>query len=116
MTLTRRGSRLIVVDGISYRWLIRQKPTWNDIHFEIQNMPNGVPLRVAIEQENAKGALLLITSSQPWLTKYQMVAKTGIVQPSDVERWIKKALAAGWTPEKPGPIFQSNGSDFPSHA
>ena len=44
MTLTRKGSRRIVVDGISYRWLIRRKETWNDIHDE---MATGVFLRVA---------------------------------------------------------------------
>jgi len=105
MTLSRKGSRRIVIDGISYRWLIRRRATWSDIHIEIANMPDGVPLRVAIEQEHAQGTLLIVTSNQPRLTKYRMVETAGVVRPSDVERWIRDARAAGWDPAKPGPVL-----------
>lgn len=114
MKLTRKGSRLIVVEGISYRWLIRRKESWDDIHIEIQNMPNGVPLRVLIEQENVNGTLLVVTSDQPRLTKYKMVKESGIIRPADVARWIKEALAVGWQPSKPGPAFHRNGEIRPA--
>ena len=29
MALTKKGSRSIVVDGVSYRWLVRRKPTYD---------------------------------------------------------------------------------------
>jgi hypothetical protein len=111
MTLSRKGSRALIVDGISYRWLIRRKETYNDIQIGLQT-PGGVPLRVAIEKENAKGTLLVVTSDQPRLTKYGM--KAGVVRPSDVERWIREALAAEWNPGKPGPVLYRRGETAPN--
>jgi hypothetical protein len=84
MAVTLRGSRRIVVDGIAYRWLIRRKETWNDIHDQIQDVATGALLRVAIVQEDAQGALLLVSSDQSRRTKYSHALKAGVIQPSDV--------------------------------
>lgn len=49
MSLPRKSSRVINVEGVSYRWLIRARPTYT------QACQDG-PMVAAVEQENAKGA------------------------------------------------------------
>lgn len=114
MTLSRKGSRSIIVDGVPYRWMIRRKATWNDITTEMVNMPHGAKLRVIIEKENIHGTLLVVTTDQPRMTKYKMIEKAGVVRPSDVVCWINEALAAGWAPEKRGPALERDGKARPA--
>ena len=71
-------------------------------------MTTGAMLRVAIEQENIHGTLLLVTSDQPRLMRSN-VSKAGVIRPSDVEHWIREARAAGWQAAQPGPVFHYTG-------
>ena len=49
MALTRKGSRLITVDGVVYRWRTRGRPTY-------PQAPGELPLAVAVEQAGYKGS------------------------------------------------------------
>ena len=51
--ITKKGSRTLVVDGHSYRWMIRSRPTYAQALGEF-------PLRFAVELEG--GASILVVS------------------------------------------------------
>lgn len=57
MALTRKGARLITVDGVVYRWRVRPPPTYAQALGEL-------PLAFAAEQADCKGSVLLVTMPQ----------------------------------------------------
>jgi hypothetical protein len=52
MGMLKKGSRLLIVDGIEYRWRVRNKPTYS------QGLTSS-PLILAIEQASNPGAKLV---------------------------------------------------------
>lgn len=97
MALTRKGSRLIVVDGDTYRWRIRHKPSYCQ--------GNGwTPLTFAVEDATAPGTTLVVRTNQPHPGNW-MQLPTKPVLPSDVAYAIRTARAQGWSP-------RTNGSPF----
>lgn len=113
MTIRRKYSRRIVVDGISYRWVVRPRATWNDIHAEIEE-PGGAALVVVIEHAGSPGAKLIVTTDQARTTRWSDVTPfgpvlSGSITPSSVENWIREALANGWVADRPGPQLERAG-------
>jgi hypothetical protein len=97
MTLARKGSRQITVDGIRFRWKVRGKPSYSQ--------GNGwTPLVFAVEQAEQPGALLVasLPCAHPgnWLG-----LPAGVVLPGTVASAVKSALTEGWQPSRPGPTF-----------
>lgn len=97
MTLARKGSRQIVVDGATYRWRIRHKPSYSQ--------GNGwTPLTFAVEDATAPGTTLVVRTghahSRNWLG-----LPTAPVLPADVAHAIRTARAQGWTPSATGSPF-----------
>jgi hypothetical protein len=97
MALRRKGSRRIVVDGVTYRWYLRTRPTYSQ----------GLcwsPLTYAVELSGGAGKTLLVTTNQAhpgnWLHR-----PAPPVLPADVARTIREALEQGWTPDASGPQF-----------
>ena len=97
VTLTSKGSRRIVVDGLAYRWLVRPRPTysqalgWSPLTFVAELLDeSGAPCVVALPYAHPGNWLGLATTS---------------VRPATVAASIRKALAAGWQPHRPGPAF-----------
>ena len=89
MSIPKKGSRRINVDGRQYAWLIRKGPTNVQAAFK-------TPLRVAIQScaEGARSVLIVnlrVSRSDNWLGQHQ----TGLT-PAAVEDIIKRALSAGW--------------------
>jgi GNAT superfamily N-acetyltransferase len=77
MTLLRKGTRPISVDGIAYRWIVS---------------PDDEPgLGIVVEQAAAPGARMIT-----W------VEHGNIISPWLVRKAILHALAQGWQPQKPG--------------
>ncbi|MBN8467063.1 hypothetical protein JYJ95_11090 [Corallococcus exiguus] len=77
MTLRRKGTRRIVVEGTNYRWMVA---------------PNDEPgLGIVVERESGGGQRMLT-----W------VEHGTIIAPGLVRDAILHALEAGWTPELPG--------------
>lgn len=103
MAIPKKGSRLIVVDGMAYRWRVRHKPTYSQA-----NGWGG--MAVAIERADAKGAALLVQMPQMHPGNW-MGAESKPVLPSDVERFIRYALSSGWRSSEQGEAFRVAAAD-----
>ena len=91
MSLPKKGSRTIEVEGSTYLWRIRKKPTYS------QDL--GTPMLVAIQRIKPHALSVLVVNcavSRPdnVLSPHQ----TGIT-PAMVSEMIGQAIAAGWRPE-----------------
>ncbi|MGS2640880.1 hypothetical protein [Streptosporangium sp. G12] len=100
MTIPKKGSRLISVDGIAYRWRIRHKPTYCQAN-------SWGPLTYAVEPAEGRGRVLLVElpCSRPdaWYGE-----RTMTVRPALVAATIRRALDRGWDPSQAGSAFTIN--------
>ena len=99
MALGRKGARRIVVDGTTYRWRLRSRPTY------FQGMA-WTPCTFAVEHADSAGpgTTLLVTTGQPHLSNW--LGREGKpILPPDVARAIRHALREGWRPASPGTPF-----------
>ncbi|MDP9866571.1 MULTISPECIES: hypothetical protein [Streptosporangium] len=97
MTMPRKGSRPITVDGTAFRWRIGHRPTYSQ--------GNGwTPLTVAVERAEAPGRVLVVSlpCARPdnWDGE-----RTIAVRPVLVAGCIRRALEQGWDPGQRGPAF-----------
>lgn len=97
MALTKKGSRLITVDGIVDRWRVRGKPTYDQALCER-------PLTFAIEQADCKGSVLLVAMPQDHPSNW-IGGPPAPVLPSTVAVVVRKALAEGWRPSQSAAAF-----------
>ncbi|MFF0123748.1 hypothetical protein ACFYP7_31205 [Micromonospora arida] len=98
MTLAIKGSRRIAVDGVTYRWSVRRRPTYCQA--------NGwSPLTFVVELAGQPGAVLVaaLPCAHPgnWIG-----LPSQPVLPGTVAVGVRRALAAGWQPSRPGPAFE----------
>lgn len=85
MAIARKGSRLITVDGVSYRWVVSE-----DSGYKV----------VVVQHGSGRGQRLEAT------TTYGDAGFPGLaVRPADVRRLIEMALEDGWAPDSDGPPF-----------
>lgn len=97
VALVKKGSRRIVVDGVTYRWRIRHKPTycqangWN-------------PLTFTVEDATVPGTALVVRTDRPHPGNW-FGLPTKPVLPAEVVQAIRTALARGWTPYVSGAPF-----------
>ncbi|GAA0575421.1 hypothetical protein GCM10009546_42510 [Actinomadura livida] len=98
MTLAKKGSRHIVLDGSTYRWKVRGRPTYS------QGLGES-PLTFVVEAADTKGALLVVSLPCAHPSNWLLLLPTGAVLPRTVSKAIRQALASGWTPTEPGPAF-----------
>lgn len=98
MALVKKGSRRIVVDGVTYRWRVRHKPTYSQ--------GNGwTPLTVAVEDATTPGTTLVVQTDRPHLGNW-LHLPTKPVLPAEVAQAIRTALTRGWTPLASGAPFR----------
>ena len=97
MTLAKRGSRRIVVDGLVFRWLVRRRPTY------CQAL-GWSPLTFVVELLDGSGALLVVALAGAHPANWLGLPSSG-VSPATVAAGIQQALAAGWQPGLPGAAF-----------
>ena len=95
MAIRRIGSRLLVVDGMTYRWRIRRRAT--NSHADYSNGTSSV----AVEAAGASGAVLLLETDRPHPASWSTGAVATIFS-SDVSGWVRSAIRAGWMPGAPG--------------
>ena len=97
MTLASKGNRIITVDDVEYRWLIRKKPTYCQGAF-------ASPMKFAVEIVKNSGQTLLVDTEIPrpdnWLER-----PSSSITPRHVFMAIRQALNMGWDPCEPGPAF-----------
>jgi hypothetical protein len=94
VAMPRKGSRLITVGGVEYRWLVRHKPTYAQGTCQS-------PLTVAVELATHPGAVAVLVLPHAHPCNW-MAAPTAPVQPATVAHGIRKALGGGWDPGQPG--------------
>ncbi|GHG54163.1 hypothetical protein [Streptomyces griseocarneus] len=97
MALVRKGSRRIVVDGVTYRWRLRRRPTYSQALC-------WSPCTYAVERADRNGTTLVVTTDRPHPGN-RLGRPAAPVLPADVAQHIRTALARGWTPTRPGPPF-----------
>lgn len=102
MATKHKGQRLIVVDGQSYRWYVRHKPSY------CQSL-GWSPLSFSVRADSGLGQCLYVELdvSRPDSDIHQ--SNTALT-PSLVAHLIRQAQKAGWNPSQPGPIKQIKAS------
>ncbi|MGI5168336.1 hypothetical protein ACQEU3_28695 [Spirillospora sp. CA-253888] len=96
MAMAKKGTRLITVDGVGYRWKVRGRPTYDQVGF-------GDDLRFVVEAAEEPGALLVVTL--PYTHPSAGWGRAAVVLPSTVAKAVRTALREGWRPELRGPVF-----------
>jgi hypothetical protein len=98
MTLVKKSSRIISVDGMAYRWRVRHRHTY------CSGM-GWTPLTLAAELAENPGRVLVaaMPAARPgnWLGEPSLV-----LRPADVAAIIQMALARGWPPADRGSAFR----------
>jgi hypothetical protein len=100
MSVPKKGTRKIIVDGEHFVWLIRRKPTYTQEFFHGEN------LHVAVEHAENSGSVLVIITDRPHPQGCFRFSKVIPVIPADVAQWIRQAMQLGWQPQLPGKTFQ----------
>ena len=98
MSMPRKGSRRITVDGRTYRWTVRPKPTY------CQGLDWG-PLTFAVEHADTPGQVLSVATRSPRLDNWLNLSGTPVT-PLIVEQSVRTALAAGWEPGRSDGVFR----------
>ncbi|QLQ31494.1 MAG: hypothetical protein HZT40_07690 [Candidatus Thiothrix singaporensis] len=98
MSIPKKGSRALIIKGVSYRWRIRQKPTYCEGTF-ISGFS------IAVERvDQPSQCILLLKSDFPrpdnWFTQVSQS-----ITPKMIAASIEEALIHGWQPENAGSAF-----------
>lgn len=94
MTMPRKGSRRITVDGTDYRWRLRGRPTYD------QGLAAS-PATYAVEHAERPGTTLVVATDQPHASNW-VELKAKPVRPADVGAAVRLALRHGWNPTASG--------------
>ena len=101
MALAVKGSRLITINGILYRWRLRRKPSYNQECFN-------APLTFAVELVGSSGSILAVAIPDVSHPGSLIARSSLIVRPALVAAVIQAALSRGWQPAAPGAPFRLN--------
>jgi hypothetical protein len=103
VALVKKGSCAVVVDGDSYRWRVRHKPSYCQA--------NGwTPQTFAVEDAATPGTTLVVRTGQPHTGNW-LGLPTAPVLPADVAKAIQLAQLRAWAPTATGSPFILNLSD-----
>ena len=99
--MTQKGSRSIVVDGVSYRWMVRPKPTYMQEVF-------ACPMTFAVVADGKLNTTLwvVVGACRPETCKIVATARTLSITPAIVAEAIRMALQQGWQAQQTGPSFE----------
>lgn len=93
MAIAKKGSRIIVIDGVRYRWRVSPDDGFMDLVAEHASAP-GQRLSVQIDYEDERRPI----------GKGAFATKQGrSIDPGTVHVVILSAIAQGWDPESRGP-------------
>ncbi|MEN0039047.1 MAG: hypothetical protein AAGC78_18355 [Cellvibrio sp.] len=98
MSLPKKGSRKIIVNGSEFLWFVRAKPTYSQDCL-------GSNMTAAVELLDSNGSILHITFtfSRPDSAINFVV---GSVTPKLIELCIKNAIDLGWKPDASEGVFE----------
>jgi len=100
MSIPKKGTRKIIVDGEPFIWLIRRQAT------NMQADYGGGNLHVAVEHAEQPGSVLVILTDLPHPQGLSQTNCEIPAKPSDVAQWIRQAVQLGWQPQRSGIPFQ----------
>ena len=99
MSIPKKGTRKIIVDGQPFIWLIRRQATNMQADYGCGN------LHVAVQHAEEPGGRVSYHHHrhhpQCWGTN-----EVRPVTPSDAAQWIRQAMQFGWQPQLPGITFE----------
>ncbi len=98
MAQPKKRSRTISVDGTSYRWYVRGRPTY------CQGMAWS-SMMYAVEHSERPGAVLMVETDRAH-TRNWVGAETVPVLPAEVADSIRRARLLGWEPTSLGKPFR----------
>jgi hypothetical protein len=98
VAIRKIGSRRLVVDGVTYLWRVRQRPTYD------QGLARS-PLSFCVQHASTPGTVLIVELYRPRPDNWTGKA-TWPLSPSEVADLVHRALAKGWHPEFEGPQFK----------
>ena len=97
MTIPRKGTRRITVDGIAYNWRIRRRAT--------RKMKGGGHLWLAVDRASPDAVRSLLVSLEHGHAR-NTVGQAGVsVTPRVVAELVRYGCDQGWVPEMSGPPF-----------
>ncbi|MEG4811578.1 hypothetical protein QUA82_28240 [Microcoleus sp. F8-D3] len=99
MSIPKKGTRKIIVDGQPFIWLIRRQATYT------QECYAGGNLHVAVQHAQKPGSVLVILTDRPHPQCLADINEGKPVTPSDAAQWIRQAVQLGWQPQLPGITF-----------
>jgi hypothetical protein len=100
MSIPKKGTRKIIVDGEPFIWLIRRQAT------NTQAESGWGHLHVAVEHAEEPGSVLVILTDRPHPQGLTPTNEVKPVTPSDAAQWIQQAVQLGWQPQLPGITFK----------
>ncbi|MEG4502332.1 hypothetical protein QUA81_00245 [Microcoleus sp. F6_B4] len=100
MSIPKKGTRKIIVDGQPFIWLIRRQAT------DTQSCYAGGNLHVAVQHAQKPGSVLVIITDRPHPQGFTATNEVKPVTPSDAAQWIQQAVQLGWQPQLPGITFE----------
>uniref|UniRef100_UPI003F4A02DD hypothetical protein n=1 Tax=Streptomyces ardesiacus TaxID=285564 RepID=UPI003F4A02DD len=103
VALNRKGSRRIVVDGTTYHWRLRGRPTYDQALC-------ARPCTYAVQHADEPGTTLVVTTNQPHASNWFGVPSVAVL-PRHVAAAITLALYQGWSPTQSGSPFHLNQSE-----
>jgi hypothetical protein len=99
MSIPKKGTRKIIVDGEPFIWLIRRQATKTQAESGCGN------LHVAVDRAQQRGSVLVIITDRPHPQGLVSKQEVKPVKPSDVAQWIRQAMQLGWPPRAIGNNF-----------
>lgn len=100
MSIPKKGTRKIIVDGEPFIWLIRRKATYTQSCYAYGK------LHVAVQHAEEPGSVLVIITDRPHPQCLIATNEVKPVTPSDAAQWIGQAMQFGWQPQLPGITFE----------
>ncbi|BAY23757.1 hypothetical protein NIES2100_35490 [Calothrix sp. NIES-2100] len=98
MSIPKRGTRKIVVDGEPFIWLIRRQATNDQADYGCGY------IHVAVEHAQEPGSVLVIRTDRPHPQDWGTF-EVQPVKPKDVAEWILQTMRSGWEPRSLGSPF-----------
>ncbi|GAA2089899.1 hypothetical protein GCM10009759_13050 [Kitasatospora saccharophila] len=92
MTLNGKGTRPITVDGVSYRWRVRHRPSY-------MQAVGQTPLTAAVERAERTGSVLLLRFPHAHPGNWLGLPGTAVT-PARIAAAVRLARARGWDPER----------------
>ena len=100
MSIPKKGTRKIIVDGEPFIWLIRRQATYTQAYYDCGN------LHVGVEHAEKRGSVLVILTDRPPPQGLSPANDVKPVTPFDATQWIRQAVQLGWQPQLPGITFE----------